>query len=177
VVDVAVHVPQQELRVEVLVAELADPADTPGTERLDHRRQLKAGRGQDVSHALSAVLPVHDAGAHKLDAGLAVIPVVMLTTLLGPGGHPAQLSTIEADELGSGWSKRRTRHQPGRTQHAGFAWRPEDGRPGRRRVGPGPGRDNRSRRLKPPGVSAAGAVTGGGVAVEAAGGPPRGRPP
>src|ERR1019366_9933145 len=40
VIDVAVHVPQQELRIEVLVAEFSDPADAPGAQRLDHRPQF-----------------------------------------------------------------------------------------------------------------------------------------
>ena len=66
VVDVAVHVPQQQLGIEVLVADLADPADAPHSQRLDHRLQLAAGRRQDIPHVVAIAAPVDHARPDQL---------------------------------------------------------------------------------------------------------------
>jgi hypothetical protein len=53
VLDVAVHVPQQQFGVEVLVAELANPANAPGTECHDDRLELSPSRCQHSKHVTS----------------------------------------------------------------------------------------------------------------------------
>ena len=65
-VDVAVHVPQQQLGVQILVADLTDPAGAPDAQRLDHRPELAPSQGQDVAHLTRVVLPFHDARPDEL---------------------------------------------------------------------------------------------------------------
>ena len=61
-VDVAVHVPQQQLRIEILDAEVADPTDAPAAERFDHRLQLPPSLGQHVVDTIAERLPFDDPG-------------------------------------------------------------------------------------------------------------------
>ena len=62
-VDVAVDVPHQQMWVEVLVAELGDPAHAPSTDRLDDRPQLSTGRRQGVAGAPAMLVALDHAGA------------------------------------------------------------------------------------------------------------------
>lgn len=66
VIDVAVHVPQQELGVEIPVADLADPSGAPGSERFHHRSQFHAGRCQDIANLGPVDHAVDDAGLGQL---------------------------------------------------------------------------------------------------------------
>jgi len=52
----SMDVPEQQLRVEVGFAELADPADTPRPERLHHRPELATGLGEHVPDVVAADL-------------------------------------------------------------------------------------------------------------------------
>ena len=60
------HVPQQEFGIEVLVSEFADPTDTPGAQRLDHRPQFLARLGQHVAYVAPLLLPLDDSGTRQL---------------------------------------------------------------------------------------------------------------
>lgn len=65
-VDMAMHVPQQQLGVEILVAQLADPADAPLADSADHGVQLAPGRGEHVPHVVALGAPLDDAGPDEL---------------------------------------------------------------------------------------------------------------
>ena len=69
-VDIAVEVPQQQLRVEVHVAEFAGPAHPPGAERLDDRSQLLARLGEFVGDLPAVVVTCHHSRADELDQPL-----------------------------------------------------------------------------------------------------------
>jgi hypothetical protein len=49
-VHIAVHVPEQQLRIQLAIAQLADPARPPHAERLDNRTQLLTRVGEHVAH-------------------------------------------------------------------------------------------------------------------------------
>lgn len=48
-IDVPVHVPEQQLGVEIGIAELADSSHAPCRELLDHRAQLGTHLGEHVA--------------------------------------------------------------------------------------------------------------------------------
>ena len=64
-VDVAVDVPQQQVRVQVLVAELGHPADAPPADGLDDRLELPAGLGEPVADPVALLAALDDAGPHQ----------------------------------------------------------------------------------------------------------------
>lgn len=91
-VDVAVHVPHEQVRVEVGVAELGHPAGAPPAEGLDDRQQLAARRRERVRHAAVRVAALHDPRQHEPPQALGQ----------QRGGHPghaaAQLVEVPAAE-------------------------------------------------------------------------------
>ena len=59
-IEIAVHVPEQQVRVEIVLAELGHPSDSPGAERVHDGSQLPSGLGELVGDPPPVVPPVHD---------------------------------------------------------------------------------------------------------------------
>jgi hypothetical protein len=61
----AVDVPHQQVRIEVLVAEFADPAHPPATECVDHLAEFPTALAQRIGGAAVDLLALHHPRAHQ----------------------------------------------------------------------------------------------------------------
>ncbi len=65
-IHAAMHVPQQQLRIQIFVAQFTDPPGTPDAESFDHRAQFAAGVGQTIADDTVGFFSLHDAGDREL---------------------------------------------------------------------------------------------------------------
>src|ERR1700730_10862711 len=65
-IDAAVHIPQKQLGVEVLISEVPNPADAPRPKSLDDSLQLTTRVGQHVPDIGAVRMPLDEARPHQL---------------------------------------------------------------------------------------------------------------